>query len=183
MCSPPSPAPTPQFLIRDHSVSVDPVNWEGWTPLLCAVSRSHIEVADFLLRNGANLHHTAQPSGGWGEAGGEGTGFGVRGTRCVAGAAGANLHRVAQPSGGRAGWACRVSSRGQPEPCGAAVPWVLGAGEGAGVGAGKGQGEGHAAHGMHRRAPTSRSRCAGCCGAAVGAWHAWVEGRVTLGAR
>ncbi len=34
----------------------------GWTPFLCAVSRSHIEIADFLLRNGASLHY-ASPSG------------------------------------------------------------------------------------------------------------------------
>ncbi|KAG2484775.1 hypothetical protein HYH03_016429 [Edaphochlamys debaryana] len=51
-----------KFLVREHSVNVDPVNWEGWTPFFCAISRSHIEIADFLLRNGANLHH-ATPSG------------------------------------------------------------------------------------------------------------------------
>ncbi|PNW87017.1 hypothetical protein CHLRE_02g105300v5 [Chlamydomonas reinhardtii] len=51
-----------KFLIREHSVNVDPVNWEGWTPFFGAISRSHIEIADFLLRNGADLHHTT-PSG------------------------------------------------------------------------------------------------------------------------
>ncbi|GLI67911.1 hypothetical protein VaNZ11_012237 [Volvox africanus] len=51
-----------RLLVRDHAVNVDPVNWEGWTPFFCAISRSHIEVADFLLSNGANLYHTT-PSG------------------------------------------------------------------------------------------------------------------------
>ncbi|PNH11594.1 hypothetical protein TSOC_001553 [Tetrabaena socialis] len=41
---------------------VDAVNWEGWTPFFCAISRGNVEIADFLLRAGANLHHTT-PSG------------------------------------------------------------------------------------------------------------------------
>ena len=37
-CFPCSTLPaTTQYLMREYSVKVDPVNWEGWTPLFCAI--------------------------------------------------------------------------------------------------------------------------------------------------
>ncbi|KAG1654909.1 hypothetical protein FOA52_003151 [Chlamydomonas sp. UWO 241] len=47
-----------RVLVTEQQVAVDPRNFEGWTPLCCAVSRGHVSVVKFLLKNKANAHWT-----------------------------------------------------------------------------------------------------------------------------
>jgi ankyrin repeat protein len=47
-----------RVLLVEQMVEVDPRNFEGWTPLCCAVSRGHVSVVKFLLKKKANAHWT-----------------------------------------------------------------------------------------------------------------------------
>jgi hypothetical protein len=42
--------PPPQLLLKEHKAAVDPLNWEGWTPLALAFARGEIKIAKLLLR-------------------------------------------------------------------------------------------------------------------------------------
>lgn len=43
-----------QVLLKEHNVPIDPRNWEGWTPICYTVSRGHIELMKYLLKNKAD---------------------------------------------------------------------------------------------------------------------------------
>ncbi|GAX78064.1 hypothetical protein CEUSTIGMA_g5506.t1 [Chlamydomonas eustigma] len=39
-----------KMLVRECRVDLDPVNWEGWTPICFSVARGHIAVMKYLLK-------------------------------------------------------------------------------------------------------------------------------------
>ena len=53
-----------KVLVKEMRVDIDPLNFEGWTPLAAAVSRGNKEVVKYLLKNNANGSWT-HPQLGW----------------------------------------------------------------------------------------------------------------------
>lgn len=51
-------AMTMQLLLKGHAVPIDVPNWEGYTPLCCAFAWGHLDVAKYLLKNGADGNYT-----------------------------------------------------------------------------------------------------------------------------
>lgn len=48
-----------KILIKEHHVDKEIHNWEGWTPLACAVSRGNITCVKYLLKSGADGNWTS----------------------------------------------------------------------------------------------------------------------------
>jgi ankyrin repeat protein len=46
-----------RILVVEHEAALDAQNWEGWTPLICAVVRGHTAVAKFLAERVRYLLH------------------------------------------------------------------------------------------------------------------------------
>lgn len=43
--------------------SLEKPNFEGWSPLCCAIAYGHVEVAELMLQSGCNPHYTTAGAG------------------------------------------------------------------------------------------------------------------------
>mmetsp|Transcript_34008 Transcript_34008/g.86086 ORF Transcript_34008/g.86086 Transcript_34008/m.86086 type:complete len:215 (-) Transcript_34008:788-1432(-) len=47
-----------KVLVKEAKLEIEATNYEGWTPLCCAIAWGHLDIAKYLLKCGARAGHT-----------------------------------------------------------------------------------------------------------------------------